>query len=389
MDDLSQQIADEGVAVPRSRFGTEPWSLEPPGATALMDKIRAAGVPLREFIGAEPLSGIKTGLNEAFLLDNATKDKLVAADLKSADLCKPYLRGQDNSRWNAGWVKLWMLALKSSNNHEWPWSKTATGMDAEAIFRQTYPAVHAHLNQFRDALIKRQDQGEHWWELRSCAYWNAFEKKKLIYPEITWRADWNFDSRGLHINNTVYILPTEDLWVLAVMNAPVMWAYCWRNAQHGKDEALRFIREFVQTIPIPKPTDGQRAEVEAAVGRLIELACEQQGGRAAILDWLRSEFNVEKASQKLQVPATLSADAFVAEVKKESKKGFGVAELKRLKDEYGKSVLPLHALAREAEQLERQVSDVVNAAFGLTPDEVKLMWDTAPPRMPIARPPGA
>ncbi len=42
----------------------------------------------------------------------------------------------------------------------------------------------------------------------------------------------------------------------------------------------------------------------------------------------------------------------------------------------------------EAMALENQLSDLVNAAYGLTPEEVKLMWDTAPPRMPIPRPPG-
>ncbi|HUR55953.1 MAG TPA: hypothetical protein VMZ71_17590, partial [Gemmataceae bacterium] len=50
------------------------------------------------------------------------------------------------------------------------------------------------------------------------------------------------------------------------------------------------------------------------------------------------------------------------------------------------AVLPLKANAAEAATLERRVSDVVNAAFGLTPDEVKLMWATAPPRMPVAPP---
>jgi hypothetical protein len=33
--------------------------------------------------------------------------------------------------------------------------------------------------------------------------------------------------------------------------------------------------------------------------------------------------------------------------------------------------------------LERELSDLVNAAYGLTPDEVALMWRTAPPRMPL------
>ncbi len=107
-----------------------------------------------------------------------------------------------------------------------------------------------------------------------------------------------------------------------------------------------------------------------------------------MVDWLKVEFAVKKASMKLQEPAGLDADAFVDEVKKgRKKKALSVAEVKRLKDEYAASVVPLQGLAREAEVLERRVSDIVNAAFGLTPDEVKLMWDTAPPRMPIP-PPG-
>ena len=57
--------------------------------------------------------------------------------------------------------------------------------------------------------------------------------------------------------------------------------------------------------------------------------------------------------------------------------------MKRLKAEHAASIVPLQALEREADGLERQVSDLVNEAFGLTPEDVRLMWDTAPPRMPI------
>jgi hypothetical protein len=32
---------------------------------------------------------------------------------------------------------------------------------------------------------------------------------------------------------------------------------------------------------------------------------------------------------------------------------------------------------------ERRLSDLVNLAYGLTADEVELMWRTAPPRMPF------
>jgi len=81
-------------------------------------------------------------------------------------------------------------------------------------------------------------------------------------------------------------------------------------------------------------------------------------------------------------------DTLTAEVKKApgAKKSLSVAQVKALKDEHARSIAPLQTLAAEARQLERQVADRVNEAYGLTPDEVALLWQTAPPRMPGERP---
>jgi len=68
------------------------------------------------------------------------------------------------------------------------------------------------------------------------------------------------------------------------------------------------------------------------------------------------------------------------------KQPLSVAQVKALKAEHARSVTPLQALAAEARQLERRVADLVNAAYGLTAEEVALMWRTAPPRMPGERP---
>jgi hypothetical protein len=50
------------------------------------------------------------------------------------------------------------------------------------------------------------------------------------------------------------------------------------------------------------------------------------------------------------------------------------------------TIEPARTLAAEALQLECRISDFVNQAYGLTPEEIDLMWKTAPPRMPIAGP---
>ena len=91
---------------------------------------------------------------------------------------------------------------------------------------------------------------------------------------------------------------------------------------------------------------------------------------------------------KLQAPLALDSDALVAEVKKVrgKSKPLTAAALKSLRDEHTRTIEPARALSAEAMNLEQRVSDLVNAAYGLTPEEIDLMWKTAPPRMPIGRP---
>lgn len=276
-----------------------------------------------------------------------------------------------------------MIVLKSSENHVWPWGDS--GDQAQDVFQRAFPSIYDHLSRYRQSLENRQDQGRFWWELRSCAYWDRFDLPKIVYPEITWRADWGLDKDRTLCNNTAYILPSDDLWILAAANSPVSWWYAWRNAMHGKDEALRFIKDFVQGFPIPPPTDEQREAATNKVGRLIESAAQQHATRHIILDWLRVEHEIDKASMKLQSPLDLDSNAFVAEVKRirGKRNPLSAAALKSLRDEHAQTIEPARTLAAEALTLEREISNLVNDAYGLSPDEVALIWQTAPPRMPL------
>ena len=112
---------------------------------------------------------------------------------------------------------------------------------------------------------------------------------------------------------------------------------------------------------------------------------QQQTVSRDIVDWLRVEHNLDKPGKKLESPLNLDSDSFVAEVKKRRgrKNPLTAAALRSLHDEYTRTIEPARALAPEAQRLEHEISDLVNQAYDLTPDEVDLMWKTAPPRMPI------
>ena len=104
-----------------------------------------------------------------------------------------------------------------------------------------------------------------------------------------------------------------------------------------------------------------------------------------MLDWLRVEYAIEKPSNKLLAATELDSDTWVSEVKRirGKKQPLSSAGLHGLRDEYTRTIAPARALAAETLKLERTLSDLVNQAYALTPAEIALMWQTAPPRMPI------
>ena len=385
IDDLSRQIEHEGVALSLEQLAADAWQLEPQGVMAVMQKIREKGTPLGDFAGVKPYRGILTGFNEAFLIDGPTRESLVAADRACANVIKPFVRGEHIERWSADWAGQWMISLKSSGDFTWPWS--SMGDKAEDVFRGTFPSLFARMKPLEESLRKRQDKGRNWWELRSCAYWDGFDRPKIVYQEIQFHPCYALDSAGLYGNNKTFFVPSGDLYLLAVLNSPLIWWHNWRYLPHMKDEALSPVAFLMGTLPIATPTDSVRTDVEATTRRVINTAQSQQETRRTLLDWLRIEHEIETPSQKLQSPFGLAADAFVGEVKKARGRTnpLSSAALRSLRDEYARTIEPAWRLAAEALTLEHRLSDLVNAAYGLTPDEIALMWATAPPRMPVGR----
>lgn len=381
IDDLSRQIETEGIELPLEQLGADTWQLESGGVTKLMTKVRAAGVPLSEFAGAKPYRGIVTGFNDAFLIDTATKQAIVAADPKCAEIIRPYLRGQDVDRWASDWQGQWMIF-------------TRRGIDIEE-----FPSVKFHLMGYRQQLEPKPIDWEggdwpgrkagpyRWFEIQdSIDYWREFDKPKIVYQEIQFHPSYSLDMVGRYGNNKTFFIPTSDHYLLAVLNSPLMWWHNWRYLPHMKDEALSPVGFLMESLPIAKPPDALRVKTELAAGRLIAITAAHQAMRKALLDWLRVEHGIEKASLKLQSPTDLDSDAFVAEVKRirGKKNPLSVAALKSLRDEHAQSIEPARKQVAEAGRLERLLNDLVNEAYGLTPEEVALVWETAPPRMPFA-----
>jgi hypothetical protein len=114
----------------------------------------------------------------------------------------------------------------------------------------------------------------------------------------------------------------------------------------------------------------------------------RQQDQRTLLDWLRVNYAIEKPSNKLLAATKLDSDTWAGEVKRirGKKLPLTAAGVHGLRAEYIRTIEPARARAAETLNLERRLSDLVNQAYSLTPAEIDLMWQTAPPRMPIPQP---
>ena len=72
-------------------------------------------------------------------------------------------------------------------------------------------------------MARRQDQGEHWWELRSCSYYDDFEKPKIVYPIIAKEPRFTLDLDNYFVNDKCFIVPRQDFYFLALLNSRLLF----------------------------------------------------------------------------------------------------------------------------------------------------------------------
>lgn len=286
---LSTLVAHHAIAVRHAELRRERWQLESADDTHLLDRLMQTGVRLSDHVGSTPLSGLKTGFNEAFYVDTPSRDRLVGDDPGCEPLLRRFLRGRDIKRWKAVWGDQWHIVIPSSQNREWPWSNAVDETEAEAIFAQTYPSVHDHLKAFEEKLRKRSDKGKFWWELRACDYYDRFDEPKIIVQCIAYFSQFALDLDGHYVNNKILFMPSGDLYLLAILNSRISWWIINRTFQHMKDDGLSVDVQFLLALPVPEVPAALRNDIEATVRRLLP------GGPTASDDELRLHGLIDEA----------------------------------------------------------------------------------------------
>ena len=224
-------------------------------------KIEAIGTPLKEW-NISINYGIKTGFNDAFIINGEKRAELIAQDPKSAEIIRPILRGRDIKRYGYDFADLYLI-----NTHN--------GVKEKGIKRihiEDYPAVKAHLDLYYPQLEKRADQGDTPYNLRNCAYIEDFFKQKIVWKAVGRNLAFSILEEGKFVTAPASFITSENslYYILGFLCSSFAKYFIYNNSDTtGAGDIMLNIQSLVK-IPIPQPSINNQEEVENIISEIIE-----------------------------------------------------------------------------------------------------------------------
>ena len=258
MSDYIKQNGVEGY-----RFdSSESWVILSEIEQRIKAKIEAVGTPLKDW-DIQINYGIKTGFNEAFIINGEKRKELIAQDPKSAEIIRPILRGRDIKRYGYDFADLYLI-----NTHN--------GVKEKGIKRiniEDYPAVKAHLDLFYPQLEKRADQGGTPYNLRNCAYIEDFYKQKIVWKAVGKNLAFSILEEGKFLTAPASFITSEKglYYILGFLCSSFGKYFIYSNSDTtGAGDIMLNIQSLIK-IPIPQLESNKQKTIEDKVFEIINL----------------------------------------------------------------------------------------------------------------------
>jgi type I restriction-modification system DNA methylase subunit len=376
-ESLGSAMETEGVDCDERVYEKSEWLFQPFGVTELCDRIRMAGRRLKDLAAGNIYYGIKTGLNSAFIIDRRTRDRLVATDRRCEPILRKLFAGQDLRPWYQEDKGRWLILIPSGL------TAARCGSDQERVawewLRTEYPPVAEHLSLFEERGRHRQDRGQFWWELRSCDYYDAFSKPKIVWPDIAKLPRFSWESTGAVLNNTGYVLTTDSPWILSILQSRLIW-FCISQTStplrlRGGLWQYRCIRQFMERLPIVEPEDEIKEELARLGLRATALAAERYDLHQSFRHRIQVDLGEDKRTLSLRLEAwwTLSFTDF----RKEVGSALGVSIPLRERTEWEEELCSVRSRHDELTErlvgIEKRINDLVYGLYGLSNADIHTL----------------
>lgn len=252
---VAAAIAEPGVVRDRARWR---WHVDGRSDGALADRLASKWPALGELLDEPPSRGVVTGCNRAFVVDAATRARLVARDPATDAWLRPFVKGRDVKRWRAEPAERYLVLVDR-------------GADPPKAIREHLAPLRAQLEPrpaHHDGAWRGRKPGSYrWYELQDPVGALAQSRKpRLFYQDIQTQPACCLDATGALVpDTTVWIVATSDRFLLALLNTRLYGWFARRRFPPALGGAVRPKLAYMQALPIAAPTSDLRARIAALV----------------------------------------------------------------------------------------------------------------------------
>ncbi|MBC6962584.1 MAG: hypothetical protein DWB48_07605 [Nitrosomonas sp.] len=251
------QAVDHAYPLPQETLSGAAWLLSDPRTRTLMDKINGAGKPLGKHVNGAIYRGVVTGLNEAFIIDEAKRNELIADDPRSAEVIKPFIIGRDVKRWTISTRLRYII------------------FTYHRIDISRYPAIEHYLKTFRGGLEARATSANHkWYELQQpqMGIYPEFEKLKITWGNLATQPQFALAQAGVYVNapaNIIRASEDELLYLLAILNSTITQYFIASIGATRQGGFIEYKPMYVSQIPIAEGTPERRLLLQTFVKYIL------------------------------------------------------------------------------------------------------------------------
>jgi type II restriction/modification system DNA methylase subunit YeeA len=228
----------------------------------IKEKIEQVGTPLKDW-DIQINYGIKTGLNEAFIIDGKKRKELIEEDSKSEEIIRPILRGRDIKRYGYEFADQYLI----------------TTFPSLKIDIEQYPAVKQHLLSFGyDRLKQTGDPGARkktnnkWFETQdSISYWEDFSKQKIVWGNLNLKASYAIAPEGFFVNAPCPMIVPANRYILAVLNSKIADYYIRKLGVTRSGGYFEYKPMFIEQLPVPFISSELQKQFDEATNLLLTI----------------------------------------------------------------------------------------------------------------------
>lgn len=358
---------NEKINLPQKLLTDDLWFFSSVESLLLKDKLFQQGVPLKDIKAIEINNGIKTGYNKAFYITKDEKKELIELDENNENIIKPLLVGKNIKPWRIHFEEQYIIFSRQ-------------GIDID-----NYPTIKDYLSKFKKYLTPKITGNEEfgrkpgdykWYEIQDkTAFYENFEKPKLIWSEMNKQISFVYDEDGYYTNNKCFIITSDEI-DLAFLNGLFLsdlfkFIFMASSSSLGST-TVELRKSYVKKVPIIL-SDEYISKISHTVSNILNINKQTNFEIESFLSWLKLNGKI-KLSEKLLDYYMMEFEEFYEELENLKYHNLNHKDTHDLlKIEFENNLNIIKPLIREFKELEIILNKQVYELYNLSPEEINLV----------------